>query len=198
MRQALSNPPGALDPGVVNSDRWRRAEVPAVNGHGTARSVAGLYVALREGRLLSAGLTEEMTSVAASGVDQVLGEPAEWGLGVALDVDGFGMGGVGGSFGWWSTEGDYAIGFVTGGSPTTTGPPASTTPCGRAWISRPCRPPHRTMASRSGERDRSAERPEHRPRARPSLSIPRRGRPLGACALIATNRMSTRPLTTPR
>ena len=114
MRQALANPPGALDAGVVNSDRWRRAEVPAVNGHGSARSVAGLYVALRGGRLLSAGLTEEMTSVAASGVDRVLGEPAEWGLGVALDVDGFGMGGVGGSFGWWSTEGDYAIGFLTG------------------------------------------------------------------------------------
>jgi CubicO group peptidase (beta-lactamase class C family) len=114
MRQALANPPGALDPVVVNSARWRQAEIAAVNGHGTARSVAGLYVALREGRLLSDGMAEQMTSVQASGVDRVLDEHADWGLGVALDVDGFGMGGVGGSFGWWSTEGDYAIAFVTG------------------------------------------------------------------------------------
>ena len=128
---------------------------PAVNGHGTARSVAGLYVALREGRLLSAGLTEEMTSVAASGVDRVLGEPAEWGLGVALDVDGFGMGGVGGSFGWWSTEGDYAIGFLTGviaDHDRATRVDNAVRAC--LGSPSPCRPSHRTMASRSGERDR--------------------------------------------
>ncbi|CAN5679994.1 serine hydrolase domain-containing protein [soil metagenome] len=77
MRRALANPPGALDPEVVNSRRWRQAEVAAVNGHGTARSVAGLYVALHQGRLLSEELTAEMTSVAASGVDRVLSEPAD-------------------------------------------------------------------------------------------------------------------------
>ena len=114
MRMALANPPGALDPAVVNSPSWRQAEVAAVNGHGTARSVAGFYVALQQGRLLSAGLTAEMTSVAASGVDRVLDERADWGLGVALDTDGYGMGGVGGSLGWWSTEGGYALAFVTG------------------------------------------------------------------------------------
>ena len=37
----------------MNSGRWRQAEVPAVNGHGTARAVAGLYVALEQGRILS-------------------------------------------------------------------------------------------------------------------------------------------------
>ena len=114
LRMALANPPGALDPAVVNSPSWRQAEVAAVNGHGTARSVAGFYVALQQGRLLSAGLTAEMTSVAASGVDRVLDERADWGLGVALDTDGYGMGGVGGSLGWWSTEGGYALAFVTG------------------------------------------------------------------------------------
>ncbi len=114
MRLALANPPGALDPEVVNSARWRQAEVAAVNGHGTARSVAGLYVALHQGRLLSEELTAAMTSVAASGVDRVLGERADWGLGVALDTDGYGMGGVGGSLGWWSSEGYYAIAVLTG------------------------------------------------------------------------------------
>ena len=35
-------------------ERWRRAEIPAVNGHGTARAVAGLSTrALACGRLLS-------------------------------------------------------------------------------------------------------------------------------------------------
>lgn len=114
MRQALGNPPGALDPTVVNGERWRRAEVPAVNGHGSARGVAGMYVALEAGRILSAGMRQELTTVTASGTDRVLGSPARWGLGVGIDDDGYGMGGVGGSVGWWSTDGDYALGFTTG------------------------------------------------------------------------------------
>ncbi len=114
MARALANPPGALDPTVVNSMRWRQAEIPAVNGHGTARAVAGLLAALQQGRILSEETRAVMTGLAASGPDQVLGEQAEWGLGVALDADGYGMGGVGGSLGWWSTDGDYGIGFVTG------------------------------------------------------------------------------------
>ena len=40
LRQALTVPPDALRPAVVNGARWRAAEVPAVNGHGTARGVA--------------------------------------------------------------------------------------------------------------------------------------------------------------
>jgi hypothetical protein len=55
-----------------------------------------------------------MTAVNAHGVDRVLDREARWGLGVAVEDDGHGMGGVGGSLGWWSTDGDYAIGFVTG------------------------------------------------------------------------------------
>lgn len=112
--RALSNPPGALDPQVVNSRPWRTVEIPAVNGHGTARAVAGLYVALQRGELLSAGMLAEATTVAAAGQDQVLGQENQWGLGFGLDPDGHGMGGVGGSFGWWSDVGRYAFGFVTG------------------------------------------------------------------------------------
>ena len=37
-RRAMANPPGAFDPVVVNGSAWRAAEVPAVNGHGTARA----------------------------------------------------------------------------------------------------------------------------------------------------------------
>jgi CubicO group peptidase (beta-lactamase class C family) len=114
MARALGNPRGALDPAVVNSPTWRRAEVPAVNGHGTARAVAGLYVALEEGRLLPAGLLAEMTAVTADGPDRVIGDVRQWGLGVALEADGYGMGGVGGSVGWWSRDGEYAFAFLTG------------------------------------------------------------------------------------
>ncbi len=54
-RRAIENPPGAQEAAVVNGRAWRAAEVPAVNGHGTARGMAGLYAALLEGEILSAG-----------------------------------------------------------------------------------------------------------------------------------------------
>ncbi|WP_045119023.1 serine hydrolase [Haliangium ochraceum] len=114
MAAALSNPPGALDPAVVNGRRWRCAEVPAVNGHGSARAVAGLMAALAEGRLLSAATRQALASPVAEGWDRVVGSRCRWGLGVGVDGDGFGMGGLGGSVGWWSRSGAYAAAFVTG------------------------------------------------------------------------------------
>ncbi len=114
MGAALANPPGVLDPQVVNSDAWRRAEIPAVNGHGTARGVAGLFAAIAEGRLLSREVRQDMTSASARGYDQVVGADVAWGLGVGVDDDGWGMGGTGGNVGWWSEQGRYAFGFVTG------------------------------------------------------------------------------------
>jgi CubicO group peptidase (beta-lactamase class C family) len=113
-RRAIGNPPGALDPGVVNSPAWRAAEVPAVNGHGTARGVAGLYAALLQGHVLSPGLIDEATTAQCSGRDAVSGHDNAFGLGFAVDEDGFGMGGLGGSVGWASRAGGYAFGFVTG------------------------------------------------------------------------------------
>jgi CubicO group peptidase (beta-lactamase class C family) len=113
-RRAIANPPGARDPRVVNGQRWRRAEVPAVNGHGTARAVAGFYEALAQGRLVGAAVTQELTRGRGVGPDLVIGDEREWGLGVVLDADGYGMGGVGGSFGWWSEAGQYAVAFLTG------------------------------------------------------------------------------------
>jgi CubicO group peptidase (beta-lactamase class C family) len=112
--RATSNPPGTRDPAVVNSAAWRAAEVPAINGHGTARGIAGLYAALLGGELLSSALLREAVSVQCSGVDRVFGHENAWGLGFALDAEGFGMGGTGGSYGGACTEGGYAIAFVTG------------------------------------------------------------------------------------
>jgi CubicO group peptidase (beta-lactamase class C family) len=111
--RAIANPPGARHAEVVNGARWRAAEIPAVNGHGTARAVAGLYAALLDGRLLERSLLEQAIRPQASGIDRVFGEQAAWGLGFSVDEEGFGMGGLGGSFGGASRDG-YAIAFVTG------------------------------------------------------------------------------------
>lgn len=112
-RVAIGNPPGAFDDAVINSARFRAAEVPAINGHGSARGIAQMYVELVAGRILSADLVSEMTSPQGSGTDQVMGHEASWGLGVAVDDDGFGMGGTGGHYGGWSRVGGYAFAFVT-------------------------------------------------------------------------------------
>jgi CubicO group peptidase (beta-lactamase class C family) len=110
-RRAIENPPGAQDPAVVNGSAWRAAEVPAINGHGTARAAAGLYAALLSGKLLTPALLSEATTAQCSGVDAVFGQPNAWGLGFGVYEDGFGMGGLGGSFA--GAAGDYAFGFVT-------------------------------------------------------------------------------------
>src|SRR6201994_3738510 len=112
--RASSTPPGNLDPPVVNSAAWRSAEVPAINGHGTARAVAGFYEALATGGLLRPGVLTEMTTAQSQGPDRVFGADVAWGLGVAVEDDGYGMGGLGGSFGGHSVAGGYSIGFVTG------------------------------------------------------------------------------------
>ena len=113
-RRAIGNPPGARDPRVVNGERWRRAEVPAVNGHGTARAVAGFYAALSRGRLVGPALMAELGRGRGVEPDLVMGGDRQWGLGVAVEPDGYGMGGLGGSVGWWSEAGQYAVGFLTG------------------------------------------------------------------------------------
>jgi CubicO group peptidase (beta-lactamase class C family) len=112
--QAIGNPPGARDAAVVNSAAWRAAEIPSINGHGTARGAAGLYAALLQGELLSPALLAEATRAQCSGVDRVFGQDNAWGLGFAVDEDGYGMGGTGGSFAAASTVGGYAMAFVTG------------------------------------------------------------------------------------
>ena len=115
-KRATGNPPGSRDPDVVNSAAWRAAEIPAINGHGSARGIAGLYAAMLRGELLSTELLREATSVQCSGIDRVIGDENAWGLGFSVDSEGFGMGGLGGSYGGACTRGgtNYAIAFVTG------------------------------------------------------------------------------------
>ena len=109
--RAVMNPPGALDPAVVNGAAWRAAEVPAINGHGTARAVADFYHALEQGRILGKALLAEAITVHASGPDRVFGDDASWGLGFGLDGSDYGMGGIGGSYGGTNQSAGYSIAY---------------------------------------------------------------------------------------
>jgi CubicO group peptidase (beta-lactamase class C family) len=83
-----------IDAALLNSEAWRTGEVPAVNGHATARGLASFYVAVLDGRLPAT-----VTAAAASGPDLVLGRDVTWTLGsLQLDAVEIGMGGAGGIY----------------------------------------------------------------------------------------------------
>jgi len=118
-RQALDNPPGALDLDVVNGAVWRTAGLPAVGGHGTALALARFYAGFAAGgaldgvRLFRPGTVAEALQPARVGPDVLLGRDVAWGLGFQIDGDIFGMAGIGGSDGWGYTELRYGCGYVT-------------------------------------------------------------------------------------
>lgn len=95
---------------------WRRAEIPAVNGHGTARAVARFYAALT-GRLdvplLPEDAGHELLTPVATGHDALLDREVTWGLGVQFEDSYVGMGGLGGSDGFADTRRGYSFGYVT-------------------------------------------------------------------------------------
>ena len=116
------NPPGYCSAGVVNTPQWRRAQVPATNGHGTARGVARIYAALLEpGLLLSPALLAEATRPQSEGYCPTLGEDVTFGLGFKPTTarrpfgphpGSFGHFGTGGSLGFADPEAGVAFGYV--------------------------------------------------------------------------------------
>ncbi|AWZ03919.1 MULTISPECIES: serine hydrolase domain-containing protein [unclassified Streptomyces] len=87
----------------VNSSAWRRAQIPAVNGFGNARSVALVQSVLaNQGtaggvRLLSPRGCEPARQEVFSGEDRVLRTPMSWTAGFGKFGNTFGWGGWGGS-----------------------------------------------------------------------------------------------------
>ena len=77
-------------------------------------AVAAQFYIANVGSAVSKGIELELGTRAAPGVDLFTGGSERWGLGVGWEADGYGMGGLGGNLGWWSTQGRYALGFVTG------------------------------------------------------------------------------------
>jgi CubicO group peptidase (beta-lactamase class C family) len=72
------------------TERWRRADIGAANGHGNARSAARLQSAVACGgevdgvRLLSPKTINRIFEVQSDGVDLVLGIPLKFGIGYGL------------------------------------------------------------------------------------------------------------------
>lgn len=84
---------GRMGAAVGNTDRWRRAEFAAANGHGNARSVAEIHSVIacegtaRGVTLLSPATVEKIFEVETDGHDPVLGAPIRYGLGFGLRND---------------------------------------------------------------------------------------------------------------
>jgi CubicO group peptidase (beta-lactamase class C family) len=124
MGKALNNPPFFERRNAVNSREWRAAEVPAANGHTTARSLARLYGALALGgdldgvRVLTPAGIERCYTEQSFGPDAVLVIQTRFGSGFMLTQPGwplgqnprvFGHPGAGGSIGF--ADPDARIGF---------------------------------------------------------------------------------------
>ncbi len=88
MVKTFLNPP--VDASMAHHEWWRRAEIPAANGQGNARSVAAVQSIIagkgqaRGVRLLSAESTDPIFEVQAEGVDKVLGVRQRIGMGYGL------------------------------------------------------------------------------------------------------------------
>lgn len=78
-----------LPEGTVNSEGWRRAEIPAANGHGNARSVVRAQTALANNGqafgvdLLSPAGCARAREVQIESTDAVLGFPLKFAMGYA-------------------------------------------------------------------------------------------------------------------
>ena len=121
--RAFTNPPSILT--STNKPQWRRMEQPAANGHGNARSLAGFYSGLLDGRLLESEMLGELTREHSLGEDKTLRTQTRLGLGCMLDQPyvpnatyglgpkAFGHPGAGGSIGFADPDCEVAFGFVT-------------------------------------------------------------------------------------
>jgi len=124
--RVFANP--ALGSGAVNTRAWRAAEIPAGNGHGTARGLARIYGALATGRVVDGVrvLSREQIARANSeesfGLDQVLAPlHSRFGLGFMLtqpmipfgpNPRSFGHPGAGGSIAFADPDTGLGFGYV--------------------------------------------------------------------------------------
>ncbi len=119
--KAIGNPPGIFQ--SLRTRAWRAAEIPAANGHTTARAAARMYAALAQGgelddvHVLSQEAIDRATVERSDGVEATLGGEMRFGLGFQLNrppnlgpsLRAFGHAGYGGSLGF--ADPDARIGF---------------------------------------------------------------------------------------
>jgi CubicO group peptidase (beta-lactamase class C family) len=102
---AFQNP--SMGPSYMNSTEFRSAELPAMNGHGTARDLAKLYALLPS--LIPFELLADATRVHSSGHDQVLLAESRFGLGFMVHDDAAPIGVRPGTFGHAGAGGSMAF-----------------------------------------------------------------------------------------
>ena len=112
--KAAGNPP--WDPvATINTVEWRRAELPAVNGHGNGRSLAKIFGALARGGeldgvvVLSPSVIADATVEQAHGPDAITASVSRFGLGFALSNETYPMGGNPRAFGHAGLGGSIAF-----------------------------------------------------------------------------------------
>jgi CubicO group peptidase (beta-lactamase class C family) len=106
--RAFANPLASV-PNVTATREWRAAELPAMNGHADARSIAQLY-----DRAMDLNIVE-----GSNGMDAVLEVPTRFGLGFMMSqgdfspsARAFGHPGMGGSLGFADPDARVAFGFI--------------------------------------------------------------------------------------
>ena len=89
--RTFANP--AVDAGAASTAAWRRAEIPAGNGHGNARSVVRVQSLVANGgsvfgkTLMSEAGCRRIFDEQSNGKDLVLGVPIRFGMGYGLTSD---------------------------------------------------------------------------------------------------------------
>jgi CubicO group peptidase (beta-lactamase class C family) len=127
MAKAFANPPVLGMPGLDSSRAWRAAEIPAGNGHFTARGLARLYGALARGgeldgvRVMSPAQVAHCSEQQSIGSDAVLILSTRFSLGFMMSQPGaslgpnpkaFGHPGAGGSLGFADPEAKVGFGYT--------------------------------------------------------------------------------------
>jgi CubicO group peptidase (beta-lactamase class C family) len=120
---------------LLRDDRVYDAEIPAINGTFTARSLARLYAALGRGgeldgvRIMSPEHAARLTELQVNRRDYVIKFNMKWRLGYHLGFTfgrparrSFGHFGFGGSGGWADPQTQLAVGFVTNDNTRTSTP----------------------------------------------------------------------------
>jgi CubicO group peptidase (beta-lactamase class C family) len=125
--KSFRNPPDCSHVPHTNSRAFRGAEIPAANGHGTARALDRMYAALACGgtldgvRVLSPELVRAAGTEWVRGQDLVMDLPTAFGLGFERTIpewqfgpnpDTFGHNGSGGSLGIVDPAAGISLGYV--------------------------------------------------------------------------------------
>ena len=120
-RQAYFNPPEFSGAGAVNTEQWRRAELPSTNGHASARGIARIFEALVGSELVAPAVLAEAVTEQVYGQDLILHRPSRFGIGFQLtqaerqlgpDPGSYGHFGAGGSLGFCDPVAKLAFGYA--------------------------------------------------------------------------------------